>query len=222
MEKRKNNKEGVRLVDSFAKSGKSSRRILREVRMGEHGALRLARRAGSVYHTCDVVLFTYVLVVPSACAALLLEFRKVVNGNVADSRIGRRASVYNDNRPEIRKLGGNLLHHRNMGRIRGDDNRAGILQNVFNLVIMKLRIQRNHGNPRTGTGKVHIHPLRAVLQSLSHILFTRFQTELRAVRLGGGAHILQERTVRAIRPLLAAAEYMGHVIRMLTRKSFES
>ena len=86
---------------------------------------------------------------------------------------------------------------------------------------MKLGIERHDRYAGSRAGQIHIHPLRAVLKYLRHILFARLQTELRAIGLSRLPHLCKELPVCALLPLLILTEHMGNMLWILFCESFK-
>ena len=189
MEQRQDDEERVLLRDLGAKALQRADHIVQEVRMRQHRALRLARRARRVDDRGHVARLGEISIVPLAAVAdhQGLQTHHVRLTNLLSVK---NDAVNDDDAAQLRQPRRNVHEHPQMRLVRRHDRHLGVVEDVPNLLVMELRIHRDDRDARARLGKIGNHPLRMVRQDDRRVLFPRFQAEARRIPLGDLPNLL--------------------------------
>ena len=221
VEKRQHDEEGVVGRELAAEELERSLGVGDEVRVRQHRALRLAGRTRRVDDRGNVPSLGDMGVIPgtSSRQAKLGIFDDI--DSIVDLLSVMNNAVDNHNASQVRKFLGNRHHHLEMSRIRRHDTDARVLENVGNLVVMELRINRYHRDARAALREIGLHPGRTVRQNDRGVLVARLEPEPLSVTLSDLANALEHLAVAARLPDLALAIFDRHGLRPGSRPLFK-
>ena len=191
VEKRENNHQGVGRCDVDIECHECAFNVGDKVAVREHSAFGLAGGAGGVDDGCDVVALCAVGIVPCAAAGDAKLFVADYL-SVADLLAIEDDAVDDNDRLKARKALADLHHHFKVSSVGGNDGGVGVLEDVFDFVVVKLRIERSYGEASAGLREVGFHPDRRVAENDGDILFAWLEVEHRAVAFGDFAHAFEE------------------------------
>ena len=221
VEERKDEEYRVVLVQVRVKRLHRAANVRDEVRVREHRALRLAGRAGRVEDRGDVVGSGDVRVIPRPAPR---DAQLLVRDNV-DAAVDLLAvvdgAVNDDDAAERRKALRDREHHLEMGLVGRDDTDLGVLEDVRNLVVVKLRVDRDDRRARADLREIRLHPGRRVAEDDCPVFLVRLEPEGASVALRDFTHALEVFGPRAVLPHLVLAPGKGDGIGPIRGRTFQ-
>lgn len=220
VEQRQDDEKRILIGNLGAEALERADNVVKKVRVGKHRALGLAGSTRGIDDRRDIRRLGDIFVIPLA-AVTDHKRLKAYDIGLGDFAPVENNAVDNDDTAQLGELGRDIHKHSQVGRIGRNDRNLGVFENIANLLVVELRVDRHNRNARARLSEIRNHPIGMVWKNNGGIFFARLDAETCGIAFCDFAHILQEATPGLKLPFLIIAPTKSDIVGNAHRATFK-